>query len=236
VKPIADTAWKALVTKHASGVSSVVDLLQGRLPKSLLEALADRTSGLFPSPREIDLSCSCPDWASMCKHVAAALYGVGARLDTSPELFFVLRGVEVTDLAARGARVEFTAASDGDLAGADLGALFGIELDAATEAPPKKGAAAARKPTSPAKLKRAATTAQARPSKPLAGSSRGADACARKAAHPRRSHSPTESRRRDCHARSTSRSGPEIDHCTPASVRTFLRSTPIGSSPPLHAR
>jgi hypothetical protein len=150
------------------GVSSVVDLLQGRLPKSLLEALADRASGLFPSPREIDLSCSCPDWASMCKHVAAALYGVGARLDTSPELFFVLRGVEVTDLAARGARVEFAAASDGDLAGAGLGALFGIELDAAAEAPAKKGAAAARKPKSPAKVEPAATTARARPSKALA--------------------------------------------------------------------
>jgi uncharacterized Zn finger protein len=168
VKPIADAAWKALVTRHASGVSSVVDLLQGRLPKSLLEALADRASGLFPSPREIDLSCSCPDWASMCKHVAAALYGVGARLDTSPELFFVLRGVEVTDLAARGARVEFAAAADGDLAGADLGALFGIELDATVEAPTTKGAAAARKPKSPAKAKRAATTAGSRVSKQLA--------------------------------------------------------------------
>jgi hypothetical protein len=67
VKPIADTAWKALVTRHASGVSSVVDLLQGRLPKSLLEALADRASGLFPSPREIDLSCSC---GSSCSIVA----------------------------------------------------------------------------------------------------------------------------------------------------------------------
>lgn len=168
VKPIADAAWKTLVTRHASGVSSVVDLLQGRLPKSLLEALADRASGLFPSPREIDLSCSCPDWASMCKHVAAALYGVGARLDTSPELFFVLRGVEVTDLAARGARVEFAAATDGDLAGADLGALFGIDLDATAAAPSTRGAAAARKPTSPAKPKRAATTAGSRPSKPLA--------------------------------------------------------------------
>jgi uncharacterized Zn finger protein len=162
VKPIADTAWKALVTRHASGVSSVVDLLQGRLPKSLLEALADRASGLFPSPREIDLACSCPDWASMCKHVAAALYGVGARLDTSPELFFVLRGVEVTDLAARGARVDFAVATEGDLAGADLGALFGIELDGAAEAPATKGAAATRKP------KRTSTTAGSRVSKPLA--------------------------------------------------------------------
>jgi uncharacterized Zn finger protein len=155
VKPIADKSWKALVAKHASGVSSVVELLQGRLPKSLLEALADRASGLFPTPREIELACSCPDWASMCKHVAAVLYGVGARLDASPELFFVLRGVEVTDLAARGATVDFVTQADGDLGDADLGALFGIELGEAPGARPTKASRGPREPVRPAPAKAA---------------------------------------------------------------------------------
>jgi len=56
--------------------------------------------GLFPSPAEIKLSCSCPDWADMCKHVASALYGVGARLDQKPQLLFVLRGVDENELIA----------------------------------------------------------------------------------------------------------------------------------------
>src|SRR5206468_339400 len=89
VQALQPKRWKEIVNRHASQVGSLVDLLQGRLPKSLLEALADRSSGLFPPPKELKFECSCPDYASMCKHVAAVLYGVGARLDTQPELFFL---------------------------------------------------------------------------------------------------------------------------------------------------
>ena len=59
-----------------------------------MERVCLRDKGLFPSPKDIKLSCSCPDWADMCKHVAAVLYGVGARLDASPELLFTLRGLD----------------------------------------------------------------------------------------------------------------------------------------------
>ncbi len=149
VAPIDAKAWRGLVDRHASGVSSVVDLLQGRLPKSLLEALSDRSSGLFPSPREMQLSCSCPDWASMCKHVAAVLYGVGARLDERPELFFELRGVEVTDLATHGGHLELGTSQAGSLEGADLGELFGIELAPAAVAPAKVAGRAERAPKAP---------------------------------------------------------------------------------------
>ena len=136
VKALSPKSWKELVRRHASQVASVVELLQGKLPKSLLEALADRASGLFPAPRELEFSCSCPDWAEMCKHVAAVLYGVGSRLDAQPELFFLLRGVEVTDLAARGAAADFGAPAAGDLVAGDLGALFGIELEGSTSTTP----------------------------------------------------------------------------------------------------
>lgn len=132
VAPLDPARWNAMVEQHARQVSSLVDLLQGRLPASLLDALASRSSGLFPRPAELTFSCSCPDWAMMCKHVAAVLYGVGARLDHDPGLFFLLRGVEVSDLALASANVDLGGGFVADeLAGADLGHLFGIELDAA---------------------------------------------------------------------------------------------------------
>src|SRR5258706_3138227 len=93
--------------------------------------------GLFPAPEEIELSCSCPDWADMCKHVAAVLYGVGTRLDTKPELFFTLRGVDMQDLitaASVSATAPVAPAADDALTGADLGEIFGVEIES-TPAP-----------------------------------------------------------------------------------------------------
>ena len=151
VKALDSKRWKALVAAHSFHVASVVELLQGKLPKSLLVALADRASGLFPSPAELTFSCSCPDWAAMCKHVAAVLYGVGHRLDSQPELFFFLRGVEVSDLAARGATLELDSSAADAFGGADLGAMFGIELEGAPRAKssakrPATKASSAKKP------------------------------------------------------------------------------------------
>lgn len=140
VKPLSPVVWRGVVDRHAGQVSSLIDLLQGKLPASLLQALADRTSGLFPGPKEIAFECSCPDWATMCKHVAAVLYGVGARLDSDPALFFLLRGVDVAELTARGAAVAFTGGGEDELGGADLGALFGIEM--AEVSIPERGVAA----------------------------------------------------------------------------------------------
>lgn len=138
VQALAPAVWRAAVDRHAGQVASLVDLLQGKLPASLLQALADRSSGLFPGPKELSFDCSCPDWATMCKHVAAVLYGVGARLDEAPELFFRLRGVDVADLVARSASVGFAGSGADELGGEDLGAMFGIELEEPVVAP--KGA------------------------------------------------------------------------------------------------
>lgn len=166
VSPLARKHWKSLVASHSSQVSSLVDLLQGRLPASLLSALADRASGLFPHPKQMEFDCSCPDWASMCKHVAAVLYGVGARLDARPELFFVLRGVEVSDLASSGATPDFGARSaGGDLAGVDLGEIFGIELVPDAQLPRARAPGAA-KPSRPATRTRAARAPAASNGKP----------------------------------------------------------------------
>ena len=100
IAPVKQARWKAICRDCAGAINSLVELLQGRLAKGVMDRVCREGDGLFPSPREIKLSCSCPDWADMCKHVAAVLYGVGARLDEKPQLLFVLRGVDENELLA----------------------------------------------------------------------------------------------------------------------------------------
>ncbi len=149
--------WNRIVRECAGGIGSVVELLQGRLSDAVMQVMVRRGDGLFPTPPEISMSCTCPDWATMCKHVAAVLYGVGARLDRSPELLFVLRNVDPSELIAKAATgaVTRTAVDTGErhLRQDDLGAVFGIDVEEAeTETiPPRKptarsGAEPKRKP------------------------------------------------------------------------------------------
>ncbi|MEI7819704.1 MAG: SWIM zinc finger family protein [Verrucomicrobiota bacterium] len=124
--------WEQFTKGCAGKVTNLLDLLQGRLSKEILADITAKGTGLFPAPAEIKLGCSCPDWADMCKHVAAVLYGVGARLDTKPELFFTLRGVDMQDLisaASASATAPVAAATDDALAGADLAEIFGVEIE-----------------------------------------------------------------------------------------------------------
>lgn len=148
--------WKTFVEHHAGRVANLMDLLQGRLSKDILGEITRRGTGLFPSPEEIKLGCSCPDWASMCKHVAATLYGVGARLDLHPELFFTLRGVDVNELITAATTATLSGdmggaggADTATLNGADLTDIFGIEIDDTpftAPTPPIKKPAKAPKP------------------------------------------------------------------------------------------
>src|SRR5271167_4142283 len=100
IAPVTRARWKSICRDCAGTVDSLVELLQGRLAKGVMDRVCRQGDGLFPAPTEIKLSCSCPDWAGMCKHVAAALYGVGARLDEKPQLLFVLRDVDETEMLA----------------------------------------------------------------------------------------------------------------------------------------
>ena len=93
--------WQSIGADCAGSIDSLVELLQGRLSKAVMERICTPNTGLFPAPTDIQFSCSCPDWAAMCKHVAAVLYGVGARLDQQPELIFTLRGVNAQDLVTQ---------------------------------------------------------------------------------------------------------------------------------------
>ena len=140
--------WVQFTEACAGKVTNLLDLLQGRLSKEILADMTAKGTGLFPAPAEIKLGCSCPDWADMCKHVAAVLYGVGARLDKKPELFFTLRGVDMQDLitaASASATAPLASAGDDTLAGADLAEIFGVEI----ETVPSPAAAAPRKTSAP---------------------------------------------------------------------------------------
>ena len=132
IAPVAQARWKALAKDCAGSIDSVVELLQGKLAKGVMDRVCRQGDGLFPAPKEIELSCSCPDWADMCKHVAAALYGVGARLDEQPELLFQLRGVDQNDLiagAGAGMAAPRRAAAKGKvLADDNIAALFGLDM------------------------------------------------------------------------------------------------------------
>ncbi len=149
IETLSQTVWTRLKAECSSSIASLIDLLRGRFDDGVMQRLAHKTDGLFPRPKEIKMKCSCPDSAGLCKHLAAVLYGVGNRLDNSPELLFVLRKVDHLDLVnqavAAGNLERSLAADDGDsLAGQDLGAMFGIELDQAPTAP---------KPAAPSKKK-----------------------------------------------------------------------------------
>ena len=101
VAPVPPSAWNAVCRDCAGAIDSLVELLQGRFSTGVMARLCEEKTGLFPSPKDIIFTCSCPDWASMCKHVAAVLYGIGARLDHQPELLFTLRKVDQQDLIAK---------------------------------------------------------------------------------------------------------------------------------------
>ena len=131
--------WRAICKDCAGSVGSLVELLSGKLSKNVMERVCRKDDGLFPTPREIKMPCSCPDGARMCKHVAATLYGAGARLDATPDLLFALRGVDSSELIAdAGADLPITHRSGAGtriLADDDLAALFGVEMAPAPVAP-----------------------------------------------------------------------------------------------------
>ncbi len=134
VAAVAKPRWTSISADCAGAIDSLVELLQGRFSKGVMERICQPKTGLFPAPSEIEFSCSCADWASMCKHVAAVFYGIGARLDERPELLFKLRKVDEKDLIAKAGRglplsksgpsVERVLVTD------DLSELFGLEMGA----------------------------------------------------------------------------------------------------------
>jgi len=143
IKAMGKKNWKEIKTASEGKLDSLQEFLAGKFPKALGEIFTTQGKGLFPSPKDIDFDCSCPDWASMCKHVAATLYGIGARLDQDPGLFFKLRKVKMKDLVTEAveektrkllkkARKKTRRVIDDS----DLADVFGIDME--TPVKPKK--------------------------------------------------------------------------------------------------
>jgi uncharacterized Zn finger protein len=144
IAPLAKARWRQVVSRCTGRIGSLVGLLRGELSDEVLAVLTHARDGLFPEPREMTLDCSCPDRADLCKHVAAVLYGVGIRLDTKPELFFVLRRADQAQLlssATASALSRGRPAAGKRIADDQLSTVFGIDLEDAAPSPrpPSRG-------------------------------------------------------------------------------------------------
>lgn len=171
VRPLAPELWQGILGECTGKIGSLVELLQGRLSHAVMEVVTRRDTGLFPTARQVSFRCSCPDGAHMCKHVAAALYGVGARLDSQPELLFLLRQVDPQELILQAGSVpvmETGAAPGGpqQLQTSDLGSLFGIDLDEAPAAAAGSASAPESRTTFPKPIPKPAAAAPPAQSKP----------------------------------------------------------------------
>ena len=125
VSPLARDTWHIIREKCSLEISSLIELIQGKLSSGVMEVVSKKGEGLFPHPDEIKMNCSCPDYAVMCKHVAATLYGVGSRLDDDPESLFLLRGVDPRELVGQ-VDVFSSAGEDEEM---DIEDIFQIEVD-----------------------------------------------------------------------------------------------------------
>ena len=160
IKTLPAKKWGAVKRRCSGQIGSLLELLRGELSDNVMQVVTDRRKGLFPLPDEISFDCDCPDWALMCKHVAAVLYGVGARLDRDPALLFRLRGVNHDELIEVDTQVAVPAAARRGgvkrLAADDLGNVFGIDLESDEPKVSSNGAAKAKgraKKTPPVKRK-----------------------------------------------------------------------------------
>jgi uncharacterized Zn finger protein len=172
VAPVAKSRWKSICDDCAGAIDSLVELLQGRFSKGVMERICRQSHGLFPTPAEIKLSCSCPDWADMCKHVAAVLYGIGARLDHQPELLFRLRAVDEKELIVKAGKalpLAKQAPAPARVLGGDLADIFGLDMGQSSAPKPPKKARAAKKSAvaqkSKSKQKQAPSKQPKRPAK-----------------------------------------------------------------------
>ncbi len=131
IEPMTAVKWKELVGICSGKIDSLIELLQGKFSKGVMEILTEKETGLFPKPEEISMRCSCPDSASMCKHIAAVLYGIGAALDEKPEYLFQLRQVDQVDLIATASNSSLIqeGSRESSLSDDDLSSLFGIEME-----------------------------------------------------------------------------------------------------------
>jgi uncharacterized Zn finger protein len=185
ITPLKKARWEKLKKQCTGKIGSLIELLQGKLSDEIMGIVTDRKEGMFPQPGEISYQCNCPDWAGMCKHIAAVIYGIGARLDTKPELLFQLRGIDHQELITADAATGAITGSGSkrsrrrSLAGKELRNVFGVDLEDRPEKPePSK---TARKKTVKRKAAKKATAKKATAKKATAKKATAKKATAKKA-------------------------------------------------------
>lgn len=200
ITTLPDPKWVAIKGRCSGQIGSLLELLQGQLSDHVMQVVTDRAEGLFPLPGEMAFRCSCPDWARMCKHVAAVLYGIGSRLDTQPELLFTLRGVNHEELIGADAEKALASATSRGkskrLATSEIGDVFGIEIDADSVAVlPSKTAQNGQSGRTTAKLtiKTGAKLQRKKKAEPKVAIKKAADKTAKKAAATRKAERATAS-------------------------------------------
>jgi len=130
IKKLNDKRWQEIIRGCSGNIGGVLELMSGKLSEEVMGHITDKQHGLFPNPKEITMNCNCLDWADMCKHLAAVLYGVGVRLDGEPSLFFTLRGVEYDELIHQSGQylAKQLDSSNVEFNKEELESLFGIEI------------------------------------------------------------------------------------------------------------
>ena len=131
IEQVDQQKWQNIIQKCTGEISSVIELLQGKISENVMGIITDKTNGLFPDLSNIKMKCDCYDWAKMCKHIAAVFYGIGARLDEKPELIFTLRGVDYKELISSSTiNFKSTKQAKGKVVeDQDLASLFGIDIE-----------------------------------------------------------------------------------------------------------
>ncbi|MCP4499288.1 MAG: hypothetical protein GY822_04895 [Deltaproteobacteria bacterium] len=134
IEPLDKELWANLQKRLSGRISTLLELIAGTFSKEIMSEVCQVDLGLFPGMDDVKMDCSCPDYAEPCKHIAAALYGIGARLDERPELLFTLRGVDPTELFNVKLSQNFANGRRRRLSEEVLSEVFGVDIDFATKA------------------------------------------------------------------------------------------------------
>ena len=99
IKAITSNDWAKVIRQIASRADLITKLLMNEMPDTIEDAFSGLGLHLLPhSERDFETSCSCPDWANPCKHIAGVYYLLASALDNDPFLMFELRGLSREDL------------------------------------------------------------------------------------------------------------------------------------------
>ncbi len=91
--PLSDAQWEGIEATMRARVAFAARLLAGEVPPELEAVFESAGVALLPAGwADVRASCSCPDWESPCKHVAAVLYVFADRLDVDPWMLLTWRG------------------------------------------------------------------------------------------------------------------------------------------------